>query len=287
MTYYQMGRSKIPYLADVGGLAWNPFGCGCSGGCDGCWARLKVAPRLACPKCRAFIPHCHPERLDAPIRRNKPAVIGVQFTGDILDPAHDRSYFNDVLATMKHADWHTYVVLTQRAERLLRLSPEFPASLRQADNVWWGTTVRTEDEAERNVPPMLAAGLKHVWVSYEPAHGPVDFSKCLGSVHADQIEASLKREDVPGFVMGDALYPPSETTPWYDGISGIIIGCDNRRDVPFKLEWAEQVVDDCQAAGVSVYVKQIRLTDGGPMLTDPADFPPHLRVRDLPCRQPA
>ncbi|HUS97126.1 MAG TPA: hypothetical protein VMX97_10335 [Hyphomicrobiaceae bacterium] len=43
----------------------------------------------------------------------------------------------------------------------------------------------------------------------------------------------------------------------------------------------ESVVDQCQAARVPVYVKQIRLLNGGPLLTDPADFREHLRIRQL------
>ena len=67
-----MNKTGIPYL-DFG---WNPGGCGCSNGCDGCWARVKVAPRVGrindCDDCKNFRVHFHPERLGDPAKRKKP-----------------------------------------------------------------------------------------------------------------------------------------------------------------------------------------------------------------------
>ena len=56
---------------------WNPF-VGCRFNCSYCWAR-RMAKRLKCEKCRHFIPHFHPERL------NKIPKRGTIFVSDMGD----------------------------------------------------------------------------------------------------------------------------------------------------------------------------------------------------------
>jgi len=67
-------------------------------------------------------------------------------------------------------------------------------------------------------------------------------------------------------------------------LQGVIVGCGRYKGQPFKLDWARKVVGDCQQAGVNVYVKQLRID--GKLVTDPKDFPPDLRVRQLPWSMP-
>lgn len=65
-------------------------------------------------------------------------------------------------------------------------------------------------------------------------------------------------------------------------VCGVVVGCDNRRSVPFDLKWARDIVAQCKAAGVPVYVKQLRDFKTGRLLTYPEDFPEDLRIRELP-----
>jgi len=57
---------------------WNPF-VGCRFNCSYCWAR-RMARRLRCEKCREFVPHFHPERLD---KIPKSGIVFVSDMGDI------------------------------------------------------------------------------------------------------------------------------------------------------------------------------------------------------------
>ena len=57
---------------------WNPF-VGCRFNCSYCWAR-RMARRLRCEKCREFVPHFHPERLD---KIPKSGMVFVSDMGDI------------------------------------------------------------------------------------------------------------------------------------------------------------------------------------------------------------
>jgi len=61
----------------------------------------------------------------------------------------------------------------------------------------------------------------------------------------------------------------------------VIVGCESgpkRRPCP--IEWIENIVKQCQDAGVSVFVKQIEIN--GKVSHDMAEWPPALRVRQLP-----
>jgi protein gp37 len=70
---------------------------------------------------------------------------------------------------------------------------------------------------------------------------------------------------------------------------GVLIGHDNRRGAPGTdtLAHVRSVVQQCQAAGVPVYVKQLWVGPGKPTLAhDPSQFPPDLRLRNLPWSIP-
>jgi protein gp37 len=73
-----------------------------------------------------------------------------------------------------------------------------------------------------------------------------------------------------------------------EGIDWVIVGAESGPGArPMKEPWVEEIIAQCQAAGASVFVKQLgtawargRSSDrkGGRM----ADWPRHLRIRELP-----
>ena len=69
---------------------------------------------------------------------------------------------------MRRADWHTFQVLTKRAERLEELSPliDWPA------NVWMGVSVETEKYTYR-IDHLRRTGAKTKFLSLEPLLGPL------------------------------------------------------------------------------------------------------------------
>ena len=86
-----MNKTNIQYLD----FTWNPLAMRCTpiaAGCKNCW-HLKAADRVARIPGMMFNeemsyrginkPYLISERLDAPLRRKKPARIGLQFMGDL------------------------------------------------------------------------------------------------------------------------------------------------------------------------------------------------------------
>ena len=274
----RMSTSEIPYVK----LCWNPGGCGCSRRCDGCWA-IATGKRMACPDCRAFRTHFHPERLTAPERRKKPATIGVQFTGDLFDPQRDIGQIVAVLDAMRAAPWHTYVLLSQQPELMrgmleqwckLRGLPRLP------DNWYVGATVRDQTQYDATMPH-LASIPGRVWLSLEPLSGPIDLRLC------DRQDPIRGNEDsAVGYdrCSSGKHWSPMFGGPWC-GVECVVVGHDNRASAAGTDTLANvfSVVSQCVAAGVPVYVKQLWFEKGGKrrLYHDPSDFPPVLQRREL------
>ena len=100
------------------GHVWNPV-TGCtkvSAGCVNCYAEA-VMDRFG--KGRKFTDvRCHPERLDAPLRRKKPTRIFVNSMSDLFHPDVPDEFIDRVFAVMALCPQHTFMVLTKRPERM-------------------------------------------------------------------------------------------------------------------------------------------------------------------------
>ena len=110
-----------------------------------------------------------PERLDQPLRWRRPRMIFVNSMSDLFHELVPLAFIEEVFSVMEQARWHTFQVLTKRAERLAELTPtlDWPA------NVWMGVSVENNRWAHRadylrEVPAAVR------FVSAEPLLGPVD-----------------------------------------------------------------------------------------------------------------
>ena len=247
-----MNKTGIPYLE----YGWNPCGFGCSKGCPTCWA-ASMAKRFSgnknfCPDCAKFEVHFHPERLSEPAKLKKPAVIGVQFTGDLFDPLRMFGEVEDVMRAAHIAPQHQYVFLTQRPD-VLAMSLHFMdrtiGQVAPPENWFFGVTVRNqaqlgalEEELTRCEP------IHHLWLSVEPMQDPMGIVRFLQSVE----------------------------------VCGVVIGADNRPSVPFDVAWAVDLVAQIreESPATKIYVKQLRIN--GKLEHDVAEFPESLRLRELP-----
>ena len=65
----------------------------------------------------------HPNALEIPFGWKKPQVIFVNSMSDLFHKDVPTSFIQQAFDVMRRADWHTFQVLTKRAERLRELDP--------------------------------------------------------------------------------------------------------------------------------------------------------------------
>src|SRR5690348_15871721 len=105
---------------------WNPVR-GCtkiSPGCKHCYAE-RFTERFRGVKGPPFENGLDlrlvPNKLAEPLRWSKPRMIFVNSMSDLFHESVPVSYIEQVTATMRIANWHTYQGLTKRSERLQEL----------------------------------------------------------------------------------------------------------------------------------------------------------------------
>src|SRR5205085_11907176 len=129
---------------------WNPI-TGCtkiSPGCKNCYAD-RMAKRLYSmrqPRYHdGFQLTLQPDLLEAPLRWKKSRMIFVNSMSDLFHKDVPDEYVLQVADVMLEARWHTYQVLTKRADRLqemLRTSLREHAASR---HIWWGVSVEDRE----------------------------------------------------------------------------------------------------------------------------------------------
>ena len=122
---------------------WNPV-TGCtkiSPGCKHCYAE-RMAKRLhamgSANYANGFELTLQEQALELPLRWKKPQVIFVNSMSDLFHKDVPVSFIQRVFDVMRRASWHEFQVLTKRADRLAKVSPQ----LDWAPNVWMGVSVR-------------------------------------------------------------------------------------------------------------------------------------------------
>ena len=169
-------RSKIGYTNDTVTeyRSWNPFGFGCSGGCDGCWSR-QLAKRMKCPECRAFEVHMHSERLVQPRATKTGSLVLANFTNDWQDRRRQHVQVTAVHHQMRCNRRHHYITLTKQAERLRLFLKGVPPQ----PHIWHGLTLCNQAQADAKLPEFLQVP-GNLWLSLEPLWGEI---KGIGENH--------------------------------------------------------------------------------------------------------
>ena len=312
------------------GESWNPV-VGCSAvspGCVHCWA-ASFASRglsaehkgLAADGKWIGAPRFLPERLSVPLRRRKPTGYAVGLMSDLFHDAFTDEQIAAVFGVMAATPRHRYYVLTKRAERMRRwlewivsgqairkvgallVGPQGQVTPWPLPNVYVGVTVEDQERAEERIPHLLATPAAVRLLSVEPMIGAVrlDHLDADAAGHREwcQIDALTGKQTDLGRPCRDL---PAR-------IDWVIAGSEaGPRARPCDVTWIRSVVEQCRAAGVPVFVKQLgarpvtwRYRDidpdgdereecGQPWPLhlrdraggDPSEWPEDLRIRELP-----
>ena len=168
--------------------------------------------------------------------------------------------FNLILSTPS-LDW---LLLTKRISNAARmidealpdnmkaLPPDSPVA-RPWPNVWLGATVVNQEEADRDIPKLLATPASVRFLSMEPLLGPVDITPFLWGKHeaVDTICQNCPRDGdcECGYHTRTAMKMPA--------LDWVIVGGESGPHArPMHPDWARDLRDQCTAAGVAFHFKQ-------------------------------
>ena len=204
---------------------WNPTR-GCtkvSPGCKNCYAKT-FAERwrgvVGHAYERGFDPRLAPDKLLEPLQWKKPKMIFVNSMSDLFHEEFPDDYIVDCARVMCMAGWHTYQVLTKRADRmaqLLRTKLRFAA---EHPHIWWGTSVEDQRYGVPRIDQLRQAPARARFLSIEP------LLEDIGHINLD-------------------------------GIAWVICGGESGPGArPIRLSWVTTIRDQCQRAGVPFFFKQ-------------------------------
>ena len=152
---------------------WNPV-TGCtkiSEGCSHCYAermawRLKAMGQMN--YVNGFKVTLHPHALNLPLTWKKPQIIFVNSMSDLFHKDIPLAFIRKAFDIMEQAHWHTFQILTKRAERLSELA----SLLNWPDNVWMGVTVENVSCVKR-IDYLRDVRAAVRFLSLEPLLGPL------------------------------------------------------------------------------------------------------------------
>lgn len=118
-------------------------------------------------------------------------------------------------------------------------------------NVWIGCTIENQQRAEERILWLLDIPAPVRFVSYEPALGPVDWTRIKVVEPNPPNGPGAWLNALTGHVSG-----PDDILPHH--IDWLIVGGESGNGArPFDIEWAHGSVEQCKRAGVAVFVKQL------------------------------
>ena len=228
-----------------------------------------------------------------PLHWRKPRMVFVCSMTDLFGEWVPDEHIDRVFAIMALSPQHAFQVLTKRAKRMREYLSRpsvakswWNAAFRLAQtgkiripddhyadgetvplpNVWFGVSAEDQVNADEGIPELLATPAAVRFVSYEPALGPVDFRPWLHdsdcAIVAEMVcTCSEPREYCLNWIIGGGESGPHARSA--------------------DVDWFRSARDQCQAAGVAFFMKQLS-GPGGRAIKDIEQFPADLRIREFP-----
>lgn len=268
---------------------WNPVtGCSVvSPGCTNCYAMRLAGTRLqhhwsrqgltqdskAGPVWTGEVRFNEPW-LDQPLRWKRPRRIFVCAHGDLFHERVPDAWIDRVFAVMALAPQHIFLVLTKRAERM-RAYLSGKRSIGDADicrainqipwqmgdrhgclemplpNVWLGVSAEDQRRADERIHELRFTLAAKRFVSLEPLLSGINLTR-LNNVNTVATDAlrGIRVEPVTGEpIDGDRPLAP---------IDWVIVGGESGPGArPMHPAWARSLRDQCTAAGVPFFMKQM------------------------------
>ena len=200
---------------------WNPT-VGCtkiSPGCKHCYAE-SMANRLKAMGTpgyeNGFKLTILPDRLSEPLMRKKPTVYFVNSMSDLFHKGVDDNYISQVFDVIRRCPQHTFQVLTKRADRMA----SFFRNREVPTNAWLGVSVEDQKYGVPRIGGLRQVDARIRFLSVEPLLEDV---------------GELDLTDIHWVIVGGESGPKAR---------------------PMKLEWVENIQQQCEEQGVQFFFKQ-------------------------------
>ena len=125
----------------------------------------------ACPVIRSSLDsilRLVPEKLGDPIRWSKPKKIFVNSMSDLFHEGVSDEYIEKVCRVMLAANWHTYQILTKRADRMAALLLGKLRNAAKSTHIWWGVSVENRKHGLPRIAKLRNAKPTIAFLSVEP-----------------------------------------------------------------------------------------------------------------------
>lgn len=252
---------------------WNPIA-GCSivsPGCTNCYA-MRMAARID-----RMMPRSHYEGLTktvngnpvwtgkvnrapdhifkAPLKWRKPTRMFVNSMSDLFHQDVPDDWIDEIFRIMAATPRHTYQILTKRPERMRDYARGW---LSPISNVWMGVSVEDQARADERIPLLLETPAAVRFISAEPLLGHLGLTQWLHDVDCAMVPRDVCTCCDPREVRIDWVIAGGESGP-------------GKR--PVNIDWMRDIRDQCKAAGVPLFVKQI---------DKKIPIPDDLQIREFP-----
>ena len=256
-----MGENTLIEWAHSTFNAW--VGCQkISPACDNCYAENWAKRTGQAGLWQGERRRTHEVNWRQPIKWNKAAeAAGVRHRvfcsslADVFDNQVPKEWRRDLFGLIRETPSLDWLLLTKRPQNIRKMLPHdwFDGW----KNVWLGTTVENRIEADRRIPHLLAVPARVRFLSCEPLLKPIHFSDVT------------RRSDAVQMLGKPAL----------QGIQWVICGGESGPGArPMHPDWARSLRDQCAAAGVAFFMKQM-----GGKRKPFAPIPDDLMVREFPA----
>lgn len=174
----------------------------------------------------------------------------------------------ELIAATPHLDW---LLLTKRPENIIRLWPgtgdaapamhEDENGNRVLRNVWLGVSVEDQPRADERIPQLLATPALVRFLSCEPLLGPINLDAALRFPRFDACPRCMPPGDpCCPYCCGSFGVPAGDRVEWV-----IVGGESGPKARPCNVAWVRSIVEQCKAAGVACFVKQLGANVWGEM----------------------
>ena len=269
-----MENSKIEWT----GHTFNPWkGCSkVSDGCKHCYAEHLMDTRLKQVEWGVQGTRVRTTKAywKGPLKWNKQAEeegrrhrVFCASLADVFEDKEDQpemdKWRGDMLGLIEDTPNLDWLLLTKRPENVRPLIEkaidwlDFPDAnqwLRDHGNVWIGTSVENQEQAEKRIPELLRIQANTRFLSMEPLLGSVDLGHLIGKNMHNGLMLRPDRSEWPSIYSGDG---EKIGVGWHNGIDMVIVGGESGHKArPMHTDWARSLRDQCRENGVSFFFKQ-------------------------------